>query len=201
MGAESWSDSALSWRVHRAHPLFIPTLLRSSTVPSRGITGLRGGSSPCLSARRGSSCPGLARSPLQGHELGMASPVLHGRLGGGRPSHRRGLGPAQKLPFAERAVQGKAHGTQWRDSWPQSVLLQGPWCPLPWPAARDSWVEAGQSRKKHPRRAQPRGSSKGRSTLQANFVSITAGEIGLSCESQRWANLMLLDKEYPFWKG
>lgn len=115
VGAESWSDSALSWRVHRAHPLFIPALLRSSTVPSRGITGLRGGSSPCLSARRGSSCPGLARSPLQGHELGMASPVLRGRLGGGR---RTGEAWGQlksshllKEPFKGR-LMGPSEGTR-----------------------------------------------------------------------------------------
>lgn len=41
--------------------------------------GLRGGSSLCPSARRGSSFPGLARSPLHRQELGMASAVLPGR--------------------------------------------------------------------------------------------------------------------------
>lgn len=142
MGAESWSDSALSWRVHRAHPLFIPALLRSSTVPSRGITGLRGGSSLCLSARRGSSCPGLARSPLQGHELGMASPVLHGRLGGGR---RTGEAWGQlrsshllKEPFKGR-LMGPSEGTRG----PSPCFCRGPGAPL---ALAGSQGQLGRSR-------------------------------------------------------
>lgn len=194
-GAESCGDSALGCRVHRAHPFLIPPLLRSSPVPSGRITGLRGGSSLCLSARRRSSFPGLARSPLQGHELGMASPVLQGRLGEAIAQERPGASTEALACSKSRSREGS------RD--PARAPAERPGAPAlapPWPAARHSWVEAGQGRE-HPRKAQPRGGREGKCTLQAKFVSVPAGEISLSCESQRRAHLALLDKERPLWNG
>lgn len=128
--------------------------------------------------------------------------------GGGRPSHHL----PQKLPLVERAIQGKAHGTQRRDSHkasgPSPYRRGGPWCSClvsalacSQPRCGDNWVEAGQSGK-HPRRALLRGSRRGKCTLEAKFVSITAGEISLCWKSQCWENLlMLLDKSVSIMEG
>lgn len=161
--------------------------------------GLRGGSGLYLSARRGSSFPGLARSPLPRRELGMASPVLPWQARG-RPSPSRGLGGQLKSSqLLKELFKGRLTGASEETRGPSPCCCRGPWCPCLGSALAGSQGQlgkAGRSRK-HPRRAQRRGSRRGKCTLQAKFVS---GEIGLSCETQRSANLMLLDKECPFWK-
>lgn len=68
------------------------------------------------------------------------------------------------------------------------------------PRHPDGRVQAGQNGK-GPRRALLR-ERRGKCTLEAKFVSITAGEISLRWRSQHWANLLMpLDKSVSIMEG
>lgn len=79
--------------------------------------GLRGGSSLCPSARRRSSLPGLARSPLHRQELGTAS------AGGGRRTGEA-WGQLESSQQLEELLKGRLMGHSEETRRPQPVMLQ-----------------------------------------------------------------------------